>query len=147
METSFAAFIATAHRCAMEFMNNALYIRREIPNVDLPPGFGERLEEACDALIEAKFDAVSELHDLDDRREKVGAVPDDLLCSPSCRRILEWLDEASLALHSSVVGLQEAAAGDRRYSLAYLLVAESAVNILNAHAAIPRPDPDGKPPA
>jgi len=121
----------------MELMNNVLYIRKEIPNVTLPPGIGNALNEACDELITAKFDIVSDLHDLD---EQLAASSVNLAQSPTVKRILARLDEAAILLHPLVVALGEAAASDERYHLAYLLVAESAVNLLNTHAAIPRPD-------
>ena len=129
--------IAAAHHCAMEMMNNALYIRKEIPGVEFPPGIKETLSGACGAMLEAKLDLVSDLHALD---EQVVAPLESVLCSSAFHRILARLDEAALLLHPAVVALKEAAGLEKRFQLTYLLVAESAVNVLNAHAAIHRPE-------
>ncbi len=62
-----AEFLGAAHRCAMEMMRIALSIREELPGVALPPGLTERLHDACEALIETKFDIVSGFYALDER--------------------------------------------------------------------------------
>ena len=88
-------------------------------------------------MLEAKLDLVSDLHALDDQVE---LSPESVLRSSVFHRILAKLDEDALLLHPTVVALKEAAGLEKRFQIAYLLVAESAVNVLNAHAAIPRPE-------
>jgi hypothetical protein len=129
------AFFAAARHCAMEMAGNALYIRNELPRVALPPGVEEILNDACDELVSAKFDLFSDLSDLDDL---LGTDPVHPAVLPKATHILEQLDAAAVLLQSVVMMLREAAAEDSRYHLAFLLVAESAVNMLNAHGAVPR---------
>lgn len=128
-------FLAAARHCAMEMAGNAEYIRKELPRVELPPGLEEILVDACDQLVSAKFDTFSDLSALDDLLG-TGPVSPEVLAKAS--RILGHLDTEVLSLHPAVMTLQEAAEEDSRYSLAFLLVAESAVNLLNAHGGIPR---------
>ena len=130
-------FLTTAHRCAMEMMNNAIYIQKEINRVEFPPGMADSLTETCNVLVEAKFDVISDLHDLDAQATASSGV---LMASRTFKRILARLDGAVILFHPIVTALGEAATSDGRYQLAYFLVAESAVNLLNAHAAIPRMD-------
>lgn len=132
-----AAFFTAARHCAMEMASNAEYIRNELPHVTLPPGLGETLIDACDELVSAKFDVISELSGLDDLLGTEGGSPEILA---KLERILTHMDDAAIRLHPVVMTLGEAAAGDSRYGLAFLLVAESAVNVLGAHEAIPRID-------
>lgn len=129
------AFLAAALHCAMEMATNAQYIRNELPRVELPPDLGETLSGACDELISTKFDTISGISDLDDLLG-TGPVPPEVLAKAT--RILDRLDTAVVTLHPVVMALQEAEEEDSRYSLAFLLVAESAVNVLNAHGDIPR---------
>lgn len=128
-------FLAAARHCAMEMVGNAEYIRKELPRVELPPGLEETLVDACDQLVSAKFDTISDLSDLDDLLG-TGPVSPEVLAKAS--RILGHLDNEVLSLHPAVMALREAAEEDSRYHLAFLLVAESAVNLLNAHGGIPR---------
>jgi hypothetical protein len=95
----------------------------------------EILSDACDELVSAKFDLFSDLSDLDDR---IGTDPVHPAVLSKATRILEQLDAAAVLLHPVVRMLQAVAEKDSRYHLAFLLVAESAVNILNAHGAVPR---------
>lgn len=132
---SLTTFFAAAHRCAMEMADNVLYIRQELPRVDLPPGLADTLNDACDELISAKFDIISDLSGLDDL---LGRNPDSPAILSKARDILDRLDTTFLLLHPVVMNLEEAAVDDPCYHLAFLLVAESAVNVLNAHGSVPR---------
>ena len=130
-----SAFLAAARHLAMEMAGNAQYIRNELSRVALPPGLGEILEDACDELVSVKFDTIPALADLDDLAGTGGLTPDEAARAAS---ILHHLDAAAVSLHPVVMTLREAAEEESRYFLAFLLVTESAVNLLNAHEAIPR---------
>ena len=130
-----STFPAAARQLAMEMAANAQYIRKELPRVALPPGLAEILGDACDELISAKFDTIPALSGLDVLRGAGNVAPD---VSTGAARILHRLDEAAVCLHPVVMMLQEEVKRDARYQPAFLLVAESAVNSLNAHGEIPR---------
>lgn len=129
-------FLSTAHQCAMELMTNALYIRREAPTVVFPPGIGESVSDICDRLVETKFDVVSAIHEIAEILD--GEADESRICARS-ESICRWLDEAILGMHRLVIELQNASERDEQYRLGYFLLAESAVNILNARNAIPSP--------
>lgn len=129
------AFLVAARHCAMEMAGNAEYIRKELPRVELPPGVEETLVDACDKLVSAKFDTLSDLSDLDDLLGTSPVTPEVLA---KASRILGHLDTEVVSLHPAVMALREAVEEDPRYHLAFVLVAESSVNLLNAHGGIPR---------
>lgn len=129
-------FLGTSHQCAMELMNNALYIQKEAPGITFPPGIAEQVLASCDGLVETKFDVVSAIHEIaeiasDDSNRSRIATRSAMVC--------RWLDEAILDLHRLVADLQDESEKDEQFRLGYFLLAESAVNILNARNAIPLP--------
>jgi len=128
------AFMLAASDCANEMMSNASYIEKELPKITLPAELKGEILAVCDSLVGTKHDVISEVLEL-------GELPDDTECDVLLRRaerILRWLCEEPPKLHSvvstldrlnQVVGTASGSAG-----LAYLLVAESATNILHGVA-------------
>ena len=123
-----AAFKASAARCAHEMLNNAFYIQKELPSIDLEGSYREQIAEVCSALVGTKHDVISELHDLDE----VDAAAESVEVQRRVRRVVDWAAEEIPKLHTIVKSLQSVAAAEPRNHLAYLLVTESATNVLKA---------------
>lgn len=113
-------FCSSAHECAMLLMTNALYIQKELPNVDLPAADRTAIENLCADWIGTKHDVVHE----------VGELKETPNIDERIRRIMSWLREDMVKLNEQVCRLNELAKSDDRFSLAYLLVAESGTNVL-----------------
>jgi hypothetical protein len=121
-----SGFTSAARACAFEMMQNAAYIQEHLPDVDVSAPLRESILDVCSSLIGTKHDVFTELHDL----RELGAPWDSAVVQDRVARIEEWLAEDLPALHAVVKALEPTK------SLAYLLVAESAANILNSFNAV-----------
>lgn len=109
---------------ALAALENAEYVRRELPDLGLPDELAARVAEACDALVGLKHDAVSELFAALEERERSEAD-----AARRMERLVDVSAEDLRPLHDLVTGLREAPEA----SLAFVLVAESAANVLGAY--------------
>jgi len=126
-------FEEAARSCAMQMMSNATYIQQELPTLELPVDLRARIEAVCDSLIGTKHDVISELFELTELI-KTG-IPDEKLAEKK-ERIVVWLGESIRELHETVLNLSEQCGADERYFSIFLLLVESATNILNAFNSV-----------
>jgi hypothetical protein len=84
----------------------------------------------CRALIGTKHDVISELFELDDLLRPAGASSSEIAFR--LNRIIRWLWEDVSRMHEFVMALDSAKKQNPAFAPAYVLVAESATNILNA---------------
>lgn len=129
MDTQIQTFTRAARQCAMLMLSNAQYIENELPRVRLPEGMDGQLRAVCAALTATKHDVISELFELGEMGG-AGATPEEL--TRRIHRSIQWLGETIEELNQAVRTLQAATKTDFRMGLGFMLVAESAVNILTA---------------
>ena len=120
-------FMTTAGACAHAMLENATYIEKELGSLDIPESIRVAIREVCSGLNGTKHDVVHELGEVDDLlgTSKSEVIPDRV------RRIMAWLSEDVSKLHELVTSLDALTKEDKRIGIAYLLVAESATNILH----------------
>lgn len=111
---------------------NAMYVERELPNVKLSPELRERTERVFSTLVGTKHDVYSELAEYDDLVD-AGAPEAEL--DRRLERMVRWLGEDVDELDSLVRALEDAHRDDPGVTAAYVLVTESAANVLRAFAA------------
>ena len=121
-----AAFAGAASSCAFSMMENAAYIEGELPNVKVSEALRAEVLEVCSRLIGTKHDVQSEIGELLDLTES----PDSAVVQVRVARIERRLADDLPTLNGVVQSLERAAATDG--GSAYILVAESAVNILDS---------------
>lgn len=122
------AFDQAAQLCAMLMLHHALYIQKELPSLELGDDLRQAVQDLCDRWVGAKHDVVSQLCYLSDIQEE-GAGWDEL--QGSSLLILRWLDQDLQQTGELVDQLAEA--GE---SLAWLLVIESATQVIQASNAV-----------
>ena len=125
--TAVRSVMDDAHRCAMAMLDSGTYIERELPNVHMDDATRTSATELCSQLIGTNFDIIHELSDLDDLL-KDGAGDERILTAVA--RIIQWLSDDISRIDQLVTRLEAAGERDPRCGSAYILVAESAVNIL-----------------
>ena len=113
--------------CAVQMMMNAIFIQQELPNVRMSDELRRRTEKLCSVLIGTKHDLVTEIFELDEALE-AGAGNVEVL--RRINRMVQWAGEDALKMHEIVMALAADAQKDVMNGGAYLLVSESAVNIL-----------------
>jgi hypothetical protein len=128
-ELRVGSFQSAARSCAMTMLENATYIQAELDRVQMPEPMRTRTIAVCEALIRTKHDVIHEIFDID---ELLLEQPDPALISGRMARVIQWMSDDVRALHQLVKDLESAAQDDAAVQLAYLLISESAVNILNA---------------
>lgn len=114
-------FLQLARDTAVNMMNNALYIQKELPGIDVPDDLRSKIEEVCKSLINTKHDVLHELFGYS-REQGESTTFGEL--------ILYDLSEPVGEMHPLVMELQSLSEKDKRYSLAFILIAESSINIL-----------------
>ncbi len=122
-------FASAAQSCAMHMMSNAAYIQTVLPNLTLPEGTTEKIAVLCDSLIATKHDVISELFELSEVSES-STSPEEI--TKRVKRIIRWLWETILEMNEVVQSLQTASETDAKFSIGWLLVVESATNILDS---------------
>lgn len=115
--------------CALAMMGNASYIQQELPRVEMTGELRVRTAEVCESLIGTKHDVISELFELD---ELLQTEADWAVVSSRIDRAVRWLGEDISQMHALVLALREASQKNDEYTLALVLVQESAANIVNA---------------
>jgi hypothetical protein len=126
------AFQSAAWRCAHTLLENVMYIQKELPTLDLADAQRSAIVQICSTLVGTKHDVVSELFDLQD----IQGVAAPGVIRQRIERIVRMVIEDLTSLHEVVQSLESATANDRRAGLAYVLVAESATNMLRSFATM-----------
>jgi hypothetical protein len=121
-------FLGHTRECAVQMMMNAMYIQKELPNVRMSDELRQRTEKLCSVLIGTKHDLVTEIFELD---EKLGSGADNVEVLRRINRMVQWAGEDALQMHEIVMALDAELERGVMDGGAYLLVSESAVNILN----------------
>jgi hypothetical protein len=109
-------------------LESGTYIGRELPNVRMDEPVRMATVELCSRLVGTKHDIIHELFELD---ELLASGASDERIKSAIARIIDWLGDDIRQMHELVTALDAAAKNDPTRVSAYLLVAGSAVNILN----------------
>lgn len=123
------AVMGEACGCALVMLENATYIQGELVKVRMNDALRAQTEEVCAAMIGTKHDIFSELFELN---ELLGSGASADVIRSRVDRIVRWFEEDIARMHQLVMALQAASEQDRLCVSAYVLVAESAANILRA---------------
>ena len=115
--------------CALIMLDNASYVQRELPNVVIADPLRSQTAEVCDAMVGTKHDIISELFEID---ELLKSDTESAIISSRLARSITWLWEDISRLHQVVMALRADSQKDENYTLALILVEESAANILSA---------------
>ncbi|MEO8005429.1 MAG: hypothetical protein ABI771_11025 [Betaproteobacteria bacterium] len=123
--------------------SNVEYVRDRVFSLPVDLGTQRQVADVCDEFegiigIDVKEDVRNLEYTLGLRMGRHPVDPGIVHIDPEMqvRRIAQLLWEPITAMHETVVRLEAAAKAGRDDGGAYLLVAESAVNILNAYSAI-----------
>jgi hypothetical protein len=135
MNAEIEEFITAARGCAHELLENADYVRHELPNVGLPEPLQREVGALCDIWLAAKHDALT---DLDGIAEAMELASGDLSSLASrCRRVHGIFCDVFEPTDRVIQQLRQAAQENARLGLAALLVTESAANILRSTPGLP----------
>ena len=128
-ESAVHAVMTEARNCALVMLESATYIKRELANVRMNDALRTQTEQVCTALVGTKHDIMSELFELD---ELLGSEASGSVIRSRVNRIVQWFRDDITRMHQLVMNLGSANKQDPVCGLAYVLVSESATNILNA---------------
>jgi hypothetical protein len=124
--------LSAAWACAHSLLANVMYIQKELPSIDVPDIQRSAIEQICSTLAGTKHDVVSELFELQDF---VGTAAPEAM-QQRVVRIVKLFAEDLTQLHEVVQELSLASSRDERVGLAYLLVSESATNMLRSFGEV-----------
>lgn len=128
-ESAVHAVMTEARNCALVMLESATYIQNELANVRMNDALRAQTEQVCTALVGTKHDIISELFELD---ELLGSEASASVIRSRVNRIVQWFWDDITRMHQLVMALESASKQDPACGPAYVLVAESATNILNA---------------
>jgi len=140
------AALAAAERCAREMLANAGYIRKELPGVTMSAGIRERVASVCGDLVEAGNGLASDIAKI---APGIGTPGGGDRAAERLRNRVEEIMPLLTRLHETVVALDKASRKDVNAGFGYVLVSESATNVLKAYVEMrdsldrlqPRPQP------
>lgn len=121
------AFQEEARECAAQMTANGAYIQQELGNVRMNDELRTRTQELCTDLGAIQFDLLSEILEIN---ELLGPDRSNAAILARVGLIEKWAQDEALKMHGIVTALGEESAKDVMKVGAYLLVSESAVNIL-----------------
>jgi hypothetical protein len=125
--------VLTAIRtCAMDMLENAMYVERELPRLSLPSELQAQILDVTSSLSGTKHDVIDELIRIDELQD-MGASQSDAIARVPL--IMSWLAQDIAKLHSLVASLKAAHDRHPEIGAAHVLVMESATNILRSYAA------------
>ena len=128
-------FTADTHACAMQMLENAAYIQKELPALDMPESLRTQIVELCAGLIATKHDLIHELGELDGFLE---SAPYQI--EPWMERLHRWIRESVVSIDRCVQAVDEAVTNGTASDLVLMLVMESATNIMDAIPSLPESD-------
>ena len=135
MNADIGEFVTAARACIHQLLENAVYVRQELPNVGLPEALKHEVEALCDTWLAAKHDALNDLDGIAEAMESAPGDPPSL--AARCRRVHGILGDVFEPTDRVIRQLRQAAQENARLGLAALLVTESAANILQSTPALP----------
>jgi hypothetical protein len=127
--TMLDVFTLCVRECAVQMMQNAIYVQKELPNVRMSDALRRQAGKICDQLIGTKHDLITELFDLD---ELLPTDAPNATIGERVERMVRWARDDLLRLHELVVAIEDEGRRDPRALIAGILVTESAGNVLNA---------------
>lgn len=127
-------FTGETHACAMQMMENAAYIQKELPNLQMPDSLRDQIVKLCGDLIGSKHDLVNEAVELEEAMV-ADASPDRI--AVRVKMILRWIQDDVASIQQCVDAINEAVGSGVASGSVALLVMESAVNIMNSIPSAP----------
>jgi len=128
-ESAVHAVMTDVHSCALVMLESATYIQSELANVRMSEELRLQIEQVCTALVGIKHDIISELFELEELYGSEASA--SVICS-RIDRIVQRIQDEITRMHQLVMDLESASKQDPAYGFAYVLISESATNILNA---------------
>ena len=121
--------ISAIRDCALIMLENASYIQRELPNVEMHEVLRSRTVQICESMVGTKHDVISEIFEIDDL---LTSKTDWAAVTSRIERLIRWLWEDISKMHQLVMALREDSQKNQNNTLSLILVQESATNIINA---------------
>jgi adenosine deaminase len=121
--------ISAIRDCALIMLENASYIQRELPNVEMSEALRSQTAEVCESMVGTKHDVISEIFEID---ELLKSKTEWAVVSSRTDRLIRWLWEDILKMNQVVMALREDSQKNQNHRLSLVLVQESAANIVNA---------------
>lgn len=135
MDTKDILYVMTeARQCSLTMFENASYIQQELVNACLSDDLRTQTTQLCSDFINTKYDIFSELSEIDDILDSPN--PEPVVLSSYIERIVKWLSDDMSKMHELITALEDVSKLQPDYRLAYVLVAESATNILQAFNSV-----------
>jgi hypothetical protein len=138
----YASPVSALHLALLEIEGNVDFIQENLPGLNVPDAERTYIVGTCREFKSCIFDVRSEIQNLAD---KLGMHPGQALNDPDIQNpdprvtmgfIYDWLMAEVRRLHQTVSSLEKTSKQNTDLARAYLLVAESAVNILQAFQKI-----------
>jgi hypothetical protein len=131
-QSAFRKFMTEAHNYASVKFDNATYIQRELANanIKMPDAIRAQAEYVCEAFTDTNQDIISELSDMNGLLSSAVSATDFYSRTD---RIMKRFGDDIRRMNQLVNDLETASKENPvEYGLAYMLISESATNILNA---------------
>lgn len=127
-------FLMETRNCAMQMMENAAYIKNELPLLTMPDAIRSQIVETCDELIGTKHDLI---HDVFEIRDLMESSPDPAVLKQCMESIRGMIGMSNIAFHDCVQSAADAVKMGEADPLVSMLLTESGFNILTSVPTFP----------
>lgn len=127
-------YLAETRDFAIQMMQNAAYIQKELPSLEMTDDLRTSLGSLCDELIGTKHDMINEIFEIG---PLLTTDPDAAQIQGGIHLLRQWTTESVGSIHHNMAKIQEAVTQGSATPMLGMLVMESAINILNAVPVFP----------
>ena len=127
-------YLNESRNCAMQMIQNAAYMQKELPSLEMSDGLREEIGKLCDDLISTKHDLIGEIFEC---YELLAEDSDAPQIGKMINQIHQWMSGSVGSIQECVAAIQQSIAQGTAAPVLGMLVMESAVNIIKAVPALP----------
>ena len=127
-------YLTESRNCAMQMMQNAAFIQKELCLLAMPDCLREEIAKLCDDLISTKHDLIGQIFECYELLEEDSDAP---RIGKMINQIHQWMNGSVGSIHECVAAVQQSIAQGTAAPVLGMLVMESAVNIIKAVPALP----------
>lgn len=127
-------YLTESRDCAMQMLQNAAFIQKELPSLAMPDGLREEIAKLFDDLISTKHDLIGQISEC---YELLAEDSDAPRIGKMINQMHQWMSRSVESIQECVAAIQQSIAQGTAAPVLGMLVMESAVNIIKAVPALP----------
>ena len=97
-------YLTESRNCALQMMQNAAYMQKELPSLEMSDGLREEIEKLCDDLISTKHDLIAQIFECYELLEEDSDAPK---IGKMISQIHQWMSGSVGSIQECVAAIQQ----------------------------------------